>query len=304
MTKQLRIVFMGTPEFAVPSLQKIAENGYDIAAVITSPDRPAGRGRKIKASPVKEYAVSKGLRLMQPENLKERQFQEELRALGSNLFVVVAFRMLPEAVWSMPDLGTFNLHASLLPQYRGAAPINHAIMNGEKLTGLTTFFLKQEIDTGEIIFRESTPIGPDETFGELHDRLKEMGAELVLKTLRAIDSGDVETVSQRALETGAPLSKAPKIFREDCMIDWTKPARDIYNKIRGLSPYPCAFTELETPEGPNHILKIYSASLKEENNDYSAPHLKTDGKSYVKIILPDGTLSLEEVQVSGKIIFT
>src|SRR5687767_874321 len=233
---------MGTPEFAVASLDILVKNNYPIAAVITAPDKPAGRGLEVQQSAVKKYAVLKNLNVLQPEKLKDPDFISRLKALNADLFIVVAFRMLPEAVWNMPELGTFNLHASLLPQYRGAAPINRAIMNGEKETGVTTFFLQQEIDAGDILFQEKISIGDTETAGELHDRMAELGAALVVKTVRAIEDDSTHPVPQPP--AGANLKTAPKIFKEDCRINWNKSANEIFNLIRGLSPFPGAFTDL------------------------------------------------------------
>ena len=241
MKEAPRIIFLGTPEFAVDSLDILIRQGYTVAAVVTSPDQPAGRGKVLQSSPVKNYAVSEGLKVLQPEKLKDPGFIRDLQSLEADLFIVVAFRMLPEIVWQMPPLGTFNLHASLLPQYRGAAPINHVIINGEHETGVTTFFLKKEIDTGEIIFQEKIPIGPEETAGELHDQMKTAGAKLVLKTVEAIMAGNIKTIEQgKLVDSNVPLKTAPKIFRENCRIDWTLKTDEIFNIIRGLSPSPAA----------------------------------------------------------------
>ncbi len=249
MSKQkLRIVFLGTPDFAVESLDRIYSAGYDIAAVVTMPDKPAGRGHKLLQSPVKQWAVSHDIRVLQPVSLKAPEFVEELRNLNANLFVVIAFRMLPEVVWQMPELGTFNLHASLLPRYRGAAPINHAVMNGDSKTGVTTFFLKHEIDTGDIIAQRSIDIAPDEDAGSVHDRLMHLGAELTLETLQSITDGTLRTISQADMLTaGEEPTPAPKIFRETCEIDWNRPASQIHNHVRGLAPYPAAWTRLQLP---------------------------------------------------------
>lgn len=292
---------MGTPEFAIPSLSALLDEGFNIAAVVTAPDRPSGRGLSLRPSPVKSFAVEHGLQVLQPANLKDPGFISELSSFKANLQIVVAFRMLPEVVWQMPALGTFNLHASLLPDYRGAAPINHAIMNGESETGVTTFFLKKAIDTGDIIFRESTPIGPHETFGKLHDRLKKIGAQLVIKTARAISEGNVKEISQDKLaDTGQVLKKAPKIFREDCRIDWSKDTATIYNTIRGLSPYPAAFTTLKSPDGKNINLKIFKAEILESSTAGNIPAITTDNKSYLSISLKDGAIRIIELQVEGK----
>lgn len=288
----LRLVFMGTPEFAVASLAVLVDSGFEIAGVITAPDRPAGRGRQLQYSAVKQYALQIGLRVLQPTNLKSEAFQRELQELGADLFVVVAFRMLPEAVWSMPPRGTINLHASLLPQYRGAAPINRAIMNGETETGVTTFFIRQEIDTGDLLLQEKVPIGPDETAGELHDRLMHIGAGLVLETVRAIASETVRPIPQHA---GEAIKTAPKIFREDCEIDWNRPVREVYNQIRGLSPYPAAFTDLHSKS-----LKVYRADVRVEDHDKPAGLWESDGAAYLRVYGPDGWLDLTEVQLEGK----
>lgn len=247
-SQKLRIVFLGTPDFAVESLDRIHSAGYDIAAVVTMPDKPAGRGHKLLQSPVKQWAVAHDIRVLQPTNLKDPAFVDELRSLDANLFVVIAFRMLPEVVWRMPSLGTFNLHASLLPRYRGAAPINHAVMNGDSTTGVTTFFLKHEIDTGDIIAQRSIDIAPDEDAGSVHDRLMHLGAELTLETLQSITDGTLHTISQDdMLTTGEEPTPAPKIFRETCEIDWNRPAQQIHNHVRGLAPYPAAWTRITLP---------------------------------------------------------
>lgn len=246
--KDLRIVFLGTPEFAVESLDRIHSAGYDIAAVVTMPDKPAGRGHKLLQSPVKQWAVAHDIKVLQPVRLKDQAFVDELQSLNANLFVVIAFRMLPEVVWRMPELGTFNLHASLLPRYRGAAPINHAVMNGDTKTGVTTFFLKHEIDTGDIIAQRSIEIAPDEDAGSVHDRLMLLGADLTLETLQGIVDGTLRTISQSELLTaGEEPTPAPKIFRETCEIDWNRPAGEIHNHVRGLAPYPAAWTRLTLP---------------------------------------------------------
>ena len=298
---KIRIVFMGTPEFAVASLQAILEADYEVCAVVTAPDRPAGRGRKIRMSPVKTFALEKSLPVLQPQNLKQDSFIEELRSLEASLFVVVAFRMLPEAVWSMPPLGTFNLHASLLPQYRGAAPINHTIINGEPKGGVTTFFLRHAIDTGNIIFREETNIDPEETAGQYHDRLKGIGADLLVRTIESIQEGDVKTYRQEELITeGEILKKAPKIHKEDCRIDWNKPASVVNNLIRGLSPVPAAFSEITVPGGKKVYLKIYRAEVKECNSNEAPGTVMTDYKNYLEICCGDGCISVLELQQAGK----
>src|SRR5471030_1888958 len=248
----MRIVFMGTPEFAVASLDALVKAGLEVVGVITAPDKPAGRGQKLSESAVKQYAVANGLKVLQPEKLKNPEFLEELKSLKADLQVVVAFRMLPEVVWNMPPRGTLNLHASLLPQYRGAAPINWAIINGEKESGVTTFFLKHEIDTGDILFTEKVTLNGHETAGELHDRLMNKGAGLLVKTVKGVESGRYSEHPQSQLIEGAELKHAPKIFKEDCLIDWNNTAENIYNKIRGLSPSPTAYTVFN-----DKILKIF-----------------------------------------------
>jgi len=288
----MKIVFMGTPEFAVASLNALFEAGYEIVGVVTAADKPAGRGQKLQESAVKTYAVSKGLNVLQPLKLKDPDFIEELRALQADLQVVVAFRMLPEIVWNMPAKGTINLHASLLPDYRGAAPINHAIINGEKESGATTFFLKHEIDTGDTIFSVRVPIADDDTAGDLHDHLMAAGAELLLKTVNAIADGQYKEQPQVSSEE---LKHAPKIFKEFCKIDWNQPVKTIYNLIRGLSPYPTAFTSLN-----DKTMKIFKAAYEECEPEVSPGNYLTDGKSYLKFAAPDGYIQLMDVQFEGK----
>lgn len=293
----MKIVFMGTPDFAVPSLEILIKNNYDVVAVITAPDKPAGRGRQLQQSPVKQFAIEQKLNVLQPTNLKDNVFIDELRTLNADLFIVVAFRMLPEVVWNMPAKGTFNLHASLLPHYRGAAPINWAIINGEKETGVTTFFLKHEIDTGEIIFQEKTFIDNIETAGDLHDRLMEIGANLVLKTTQAIKSGNVKTTAQEKL-IDEEIKTAPKIFRDDCKINWVKSAKEIYNHIRGLSPYPAAWTTLSL-NGKQINAKIFFA---EQCADFSAQpgQIHSNNIDQIKVKTGDGSLCVREIQLEGK----
>lgn len=293
---------MGTPEFAAASLQQLIHEGLDIVGVITSPDKPAGRGKKLKASAVKLLASSNGLKVLQPVNLKDPAFLEEYKSLNANLGVVVAFRMLPEVVWTIPEFGTFNLHASLLPNYRGAAPINHAIMNGETETGVTTFFLKHEIDTGDIIFNEKIQIGKDETFGELHDRLMVSGADLVLKTVSAVQNNALSPVSQSELMLfeQSNLKNAPKIYKEDCRIDWSADVAVVYNKIRGLSPYPAAYTTLSDTKGNDYLIKIYKADFSLSKHPEKPHLLQTDGKSTLSVSCNDGVIKILELQVSGK----
>ena len=301
MKEALKIIFLGTPEFAVDSLRILVNHGFNIPAVVTAPDQPAGRGQIMQSPPVKEYATRHRLKVLQPIKLKDPGFIDELNKLQADLFIVVAFRMLPEVVWKMPRMGTFNLHASLLPQYRGAAPINHVIINGETETGLTTFFLKQEIDTGEIIFQERMPIHPEETAGELHDRMKIAGAELVLKTTEALFAGNISTKEQRSLiDHSAPLKTAPKIFRENCLIDWTKSTDDIFNKIRGLSPYPAAFTFFTSPAGETTLVKIFKTRKSTVDNTFRASIIVTDGKSNLSVTTGDGNLHIQEIQQAGK----
>jgi methionyl-tRNA formyltransferase len=301
MKEAVKIIFLGTPEFAVDSLDILVSNNFNVTAVVTAPDQPAGRGQVMQSSPVKKYALAHGIKVLQPEKLKNPDFIQELSALNADLFVVVAFRMLPEIVWQMPRLGTFNLHASLLPQYRGAAPINHVILNGESETGLTTFFLRHEIDTGEIIFREKITISPDETAGELHDRMKTAGADLVLKTTEAILAGDLKTIEQGRLKDPLiPLKPAPKIFRDDCLIDWKQNADFVYNKIRGLSPYPAAHTFFTSPAGEKFMIKIYRAS-KDISGGRSRPSMiLTDQKTGLSVTTSDGIIHIIELQQAGK----
>ncbi len=291
MTK-LRIIFMGTPEFAVPSLETLVENKFDVAAVVTAPDKPQGRGQKLMPSPVKECAIKHNLPVLQPANLKSPQFQEELKNYQANLQVVVAFRMLPEGVWAMPSLGTFNLHASLLPQYRGAAPINWVIINGEKETGVTTFFLKHEIDTGSIIFQEKEPVDDQDDAGSLYERLMKKGGQLVLKTVRAIETGNCPSIPQP--ETGA-IKHAPKIFKETCEIKWNQPGEKVRNFVRGLSPYPTAWT---TFHGKTY--KIYKVSIVDHQKESAADEFGTDNKNYLYIKTTDTWISIDELQPEGK----
>ncbi|MCB0381145.1 MAG: methionyl-tRNA formyltransferase [Flavobacteriales bacterium] len=297
MKKDLRIVFMGTPDFAVESLKILVENNYNIVGVITAPDKPAGRGQKLQQSAVKQFAEQHQLTILQPTNLKAEEFINELRALNANLQIVVAFRMLPEIVWNMPELGTFNLHASLLPQYRGAAPINWAIINGEKETGVTTFFLQHKIDTGDVIEQEKVIIGENETAGELHDKLMVIGSNLVLKTVKAIEQNNVTTTPQNNNQV---LKEAFKIFKPDCKIDWSLPLEVIQNKIRGLSPYPTAFTELKNKEN-NAILslKIFKTIKQIENHHQEIGTILTT-KNTISVAVSGGFIQLIELQLEGK----
>ncbi|WP_417350338.1 methionyl-tRNA formyltransferase [Flavobacterium alkalisoli] len=293
--ERLKIVFMGTPEFAVGILDTIYQNNYDIVGVITAPDKPAGRGQKVKFSAVKEYAMEKELRLLQPVNLKDESFLEELKSLEANLQVVVAFRMLPEAVWRMPKLGTFNLHASLLPQYRGAAPINWAVINGEVRTGVTTFFIDEKIDTGAMILREETAIGENETAGELHDRLMELGQGTVLKTLKLIETGKAETTIQNETED---IKTAYKLNKDNCKIDWSKPGREIHNLVRGLSPYPAAWCFVND-NGQEWNVKVYETTFEETKVSEAAGSI-ISGKKEIKVAVKDGYLHIKSLQFPGK----
>lgn len=292
---------MGTPKFAVASLEALLDNGFDVAGVITSPDKPAGRGKKLTESEVKGFATSKGLPVLQPVNLKSPDFIDELKALNVNLGIVVAFRMLPEIVWAMPEYGTFNLHASLLPDYRGAAPINHTIINGEKETGVTTFFLKQEIDTGAIIYQQKTPIHPDETAGELHDRLMTIGANLVIKTVKAIQDNDYPQISQLSLISSEKVIKpAPKIFKEDCKINWENHAEVINNLIRGLSPYPGAISNLVSESGERIQIKIFKATIEICPNFHRPGEIEFFGKERFEVWVKNGKIIIDELQMEGK----
>ncbi|MEJ7558491.1 MAG: methionyl-tRNA formyltransferase [Pedobacter sp.] len=288
----MKIVFMGTPDFAVASLAALVDAGFEVVGVVTAADKPAGRGQKLQESAVKQYAISKGITVLQPLKLKDPAFIEALSNLGADLQVVVAFRMLPEIVWDMPAKGTINLHASLLPQYRGAAPINHAIINGEKESGVTTFFLKHEIDTGDVIFYEKVAIADDETAGELHDKLMNVGADLLVKTVTAIATGDYQEQPQPESDE---LKHAPKIFKDDCFIDWNQPVQVLFNKIRGLSPYPTAFTKLN-----EKTLKIFKAELEDKEPGIAAGGFLTDGKTFLKFATKDGFIKLIDIQYEGK----
>lgn len=290
----MRIIFMGTPDFAVASLDALVQNGYEVVAVITAPDKPAGRGLQLQQSAVKQYAVRHHIPVLQPEKLKNPAFIEELRGYKADLQVVVAFRMLPEVVWDMPPLGTINVHGSLLPQYRGAAPINWAIINGDTKSGVTTFKLQHEIDTGNILFSTEVPIRPDETAGELHDALMQAGAETLLRTVAALKEGNLKGQPQAEIEAGE-LKHAPKIFKEDCRIDWEQPLERTYNLVRGLSPYPTAFTTLQ-----GKTLKIYKAAMEPSAHTHAPGSVHSDKKTYLKFAAPGGYLNLLEVQLEGK----
>lgn len=295
--KDLRIVYMGTPDFAVESLKALHENGYNVVGVVTMPDKPAGRGHKIQFSPVKQYALDNNLTLLQPEKLKEEGFLVELKALNADLQIVVAFRMLPELVWDMPRLGTFNLHASLLPQYRGAAPINWAVINGETETGASTFFLTHEIDTGNIILQEKIAITKTDNAGTVHDRLMEMGAQLVVKTVDAIIAGKADGTPQ---DHSLAEKAAPKIFKDTCRVDWSKSTKQLYNFVRGLSPYPAAWTEITNPEGEKLGLKVFETEEEFYSPAEPAGTLLTDNKTFLKVATSDGYLHLKSIQLAGK----
>lgn len=289
MSRDLRIVFMGTPEFAVPSLEILVENGYNVVGVITAPDKPARRGMKLQASAVKECALKHGLHIMQPTNLKSPEFQEELKSLNANLQIVVAFRMLPVSVWDMPEIGTFNLHGSWLPNYRGAAPINWAVINGEKETGVTTFFLKHEIDTGDIILREKEPIHPEDNVGSLYERLMHKGAKLVFKTVRLIEENDYTLEAQ---DLSKPAPKAPKIHKADCEIDFNQTSEKVTNFVRGLSPYPGAWAKIG-----DKTYKFYKVvPVRYEGTEA----LETDNKTFLRFKTADGYIEVLEIQAPGK----
>lgn len=288
----MRIIFLGTPEFAVESLRTLVEAGCEIVAVVTAPDKPAGRGQQPGTSPVKAYALTQGLPVLQPEKLKNPDFLETLQGYRADLQIIVAFRMLPEVVWSMPPQGTFNLHASLLPDYRGAAPINWAVINGETQTGVTTFFLQHEIDTGPLIFQEPEPIHPDDTAGTLYDRLMRRGAALVLRTVRAIESGTAPQVPQPTIEVP---KHAPKLFRETCEIDWHQTAERIRNFIRGLAPYPAAWTTLN-----GKTLKVFKVLHAEHPTEAVPGSFETDGKTFLRFRCADGWVEVLELQLEGK----
>ncbi|WP_256009288.1 methionyl-tRNA formyltransferase [Desertivirga xinjiangensis] len=290
----MRIIFMGTPDFAVASLDALVQAGFEIVAVVTAPDKPAGRGQKLSESAVKKYATDHDLPVLQPVRLKDQTFLDQLRSYKADLQVVVAFRMLPVAVWDMPAKGTINLHASLLPAYRGAAPINWAVINGEKQTGVSTFFLQHEIDTGNLIFSESIPIGDNDTAGEVHDKLMVTGAKLLVKTVRAIEEGNYTETPQDEI-SGSTITHAPKIFKEDCLINWSCPVHQVYNHIRGLSPYPAAYTIFK-----DKTFKIFSADLSAEKPEKQPSEFLSDGKTFLKFACQDGWISVKDVQLEGK----
>ena len=296
--KDLRIVYMGTPDFAVAPLKLLIENDFNVVGIITVADKPAGRGQKIRQSPVKIYAEEQGLKILQPTNLKAPDFIDDLKALNPSLNIVVAFRMLPEIVWSLPKNGTFNLHASLLPQYRGAAPINWAIINGEKETGVTTFFIEKKIDTGAILLQRKTQISPDETAGTLHDKLMVSGAELVVETCTRIIEGNLHSVLQSNLVSDfAELKPAPKIFKPDCKIDWKQSNIKVYDFIRGLSPYPCAYTSITPTDGKERTIKIFGCKVYNGSGD---PGIITSVNGKLVAYTLDGALELTEIQLEGK----
>lgn len=297
----LKIVFMGTPDFAVASLDILVKHKFNIVGVVTAPDKPAGRGLEIHQSAVKKYAVEKGLTILQPEKLKSDEFISQLKALNADLQIVVAFRMLPEIVWRMPRLGTFNLHASLLPQYRGAAPINWAVINGETESGVTTFFLQHEIDTGKIIYRDTVTIDENETAGELHDKLMRTGASLVLKTVVAIQNKSyTETDQLQFIRPGEVLRHAPKIFKDDCRINWSESITQIHNTVRGLSPYPGAFTELVSPQGKVFTVKIFKTTKELNPSIAASANVSTDSSTYLKVSARGGYVCIHELQLAGK----
>ena len=300
--KDLRIIFMGTPEFAVASLRRLAGDGYNVVAVVTTPDKPAGRGRKMHESDVKVAARELGLPILQPEKLKAEEFVEAVRALNPDLGIVIAFRMLPEIIWAMPRLGTFNLHASLLPQYRGAAPINHAIMNGETETGITTFLLNHEIDKGAIIGQRREPILPEDNMGSMYEKLMTAGCDLVVETVEKIASGDIRPIEQSDVDE-SQLKPAPKIFKEDCEIDWSWDGRRIVNFVRGLSPYPAAWSRMRKADGCGEetgSAKIFEATFRPEPNPAPAGTVSTDGRDSISVACADGRIEIGSLQLAGK----
>ena len=298
MTKdELRIVYMGTPEFAVASLDALVSGGYNVVGVVTMPDKPAGRGYKVQFSAVKEYALAHNLTLLQPEKLKDEQFLEDLKALKADLQIVVAFRMLPEVVWNMPPMGTFNLHGSLLPQYRGAAPINWAIINGEKETGVTTFFLQHEIDTGDLILQKKIAIHRTDNAETIHDQLMVLGAQTVVETVDCILDGTAPKMPQPEV---AELKMAPKIFKETCKINWNSDCESIYNFVRGLSPYPTAWSELMNDNREPIPMKIYAVTTEQTSHTYTHGTIITDGKKELKVACKDGFVIIQSLQLAGK----
>jgi methionyl-tRNA formyltransferase len=299
--KELSIVFMGTPDFAVASLKGLVENGYNVKGVVTAPDKQAGRGQKLTESAVKKYALKENITVLQPEKLKDPGFIEDLRLLNADLQIVVAFRMLPEVIWNMPRLGTFNLHASLLPQYRGAAPLNWAVINGETKTGVTTFMIEHEIDTGKVLLQRECEIGMDDTVGDLHNRLMKIGAELVLETVEGIAEGSLKPVGQSELYNKNDIRPAPKLFKEDCKIDWTADAEKVRNLIRGLSPYPAPWANLvHTVTERTITCKIYLALPVISVETASPGTIDSDGESYLNVACANGWLEIKDIQLSGK----
>lgn len=300
--KDLRIVYMGTPDFAVESLRALVEGGYNVVGVVTGPDKPVGRhGSVLQPTPVKQYAVEHGLHVLQPERLKDEAFIEELRSLRADLQIVVAFRMLPEIVWAMPPLGTFNLHASLLPQYRGAAPINWAVINGDTETGVTTFFLKHEIDTGAVIRQVRVPISDTDCVGDVHDRLMMLGGSVVCDTVDAILDGTAQATPQELMLPDEELRPAPKIFKDTCRIAWGRTSKQVYDFIRGLSPYPAAWTTLIAPDGTEQVVKVYEAVIIVKPLSLCPiGTISTDGKTYIHVYTSDGALSIRTLQLAGK----
>lgn len=298
--EDLRIVYMGTPDFAVESLRCLVEGGYNVVGVITMPDKPVGRGHKLQFSPVKQYALEHSLPLLQPEKLKDEAFVEALREWKADLQIVVAFRMLPEVVWNMPRLGTFNLHASLLPQYRGAAPINWAVINGDTETGITTFFLRHEIDTGEVIQQVRIPIADTDDVGIVHDKLMMLGGKLVTETVDAILNDAVKPIPQEEMAVVGELRPAPKIFKDTCRIDWNQPVKRIYDFIRGLSPYPAAWSELVQPDGETVVMKIFETEKIIQSHQLTPGTLLTDGKTYIHVAAADGIIGIRALQLPGK----
>ncbi|WP_455586250.1 methionyl-tRNA formyltransferase [Bacteroides sp.] len=298
--EDLRIVYMGTPDFAVEALRCLVEGGYNVVGVITMPDKPAGRGHKIQYSPVKQYALEHNLPLLQPEKLKDEAFVQSLRDLKADLQIVVAFRMLPEVVWNMPRLGTFNLHASLLPQYRGAAPINWAVINGDTETGITTFFLRHEIDTGEVIQQVRVPIADTDNVEIVHDKLMVLGGRLVVETVDAILNNTVQSIPQEEMAVIGELRPAPKIFKETCRINWNQPVKRIYDFIRGLSPYPAAWSELTNASGETVVMKVFESEKIQEAHQLAPGTIVTDGKKYLKVAAVDGFVGILSLQLPGK----
>ncbi|MCK5170863.1 MAG: methionyl-tRNA formyltransferase [Bacteroidales bacterium] len=297
----LRIVYMGTPDFAVEPLKKLVENKYNIVGVITNPDKPAGRGQKIQESAVKKYALSQNLNILQPEKFRDESFLQNLRELKADLQIVVAFKMLPEVVWTMPSIGTFNLHASLLPQYRGAAPINWAIINGEKKTGITTFFLKHKIDTGNIIFQEEIPISNDDNAGSIHDKLMFKGADLVIKTVNSIiENNYPQLIQEDIIDRGTEIKHAPKIFKNDCKINWGKNIDSVHNLIRGLSPYPTSWSEIINTKNEPIQVKIFKSEKEMSDHNHSIGEIISDEKTFLKVAVENGFINITELQQAGK----